>query len=152
MELDKITQEKVDVFTRLLGPRFPKIEVASPGAPITVVATDPEDKQYYVRVELVEGSVEDVRGTGVILENKDYYQLAQLMVSGANVFVLASFHDGFTLWYLNEITAEEMKVTDEYTLIGIASALHIESAKDAKYQPATISSADGKSVYVLKKN
>jgi hypothetical protein len=152
MNLDKKTQEKVDAFARLLGPRFPKIEVASPGAPITVVATDPEDKQYYVRVELMESSVDSVRETGLALENKDYYQLAQLMVSSANVFVLAVFPDGFVLWYLNDIDKEQMKITDEITLIGIASALHIESAKDTKYAPPVIESQDGKSVYVLRKN
>jgi len=151
MNLDKLTQEKVDAFAKLLGPRFPKIEVASPGAPITLVATDPEDKSYYVRVELQDGSVEDLRGTGLALENKDFYQLSQLMLSGANVFVIAIFSDGFVLWYLNDVDKEQMKITDEITLIGITSALHIESAKDTKYQPTTVTSPDGKSVYILKK-
>lgn len=149
MNLDKETQEKVDQFTKLLGSRFPKIEVASPGAPITVVATDPEDKQYYIRVDLDDRSINTIKNNGIQLENKDYYQLAQLMMSGANVFELVIFPDGFVLWFLNDVDKDQMKVTKEYTLIGVASALHIEDGNTQKYQPMKYPTGDGQTYYTL---
>ena len=152
MQFDKLTQEKVEAFHKLLGARFKSIEVASPDAPITVLATDLEDKQYYVRIEMLEGSVDDISSTGIKIENVIFYQLAQLMQSENNVFIMVIFKDGFVMWFLNEVSGEQMKVTDENVLIGITSALHVENANDPKYKPVTLSSADGKSVYVLKKD
>jgi hypothetical protein len=152
MQLDKLTQEKVEAFHKLLGARFRSIEVASPDAPITVLATDLEDQQYYVRIEMLEGSVDDISSTGIKIENVIFYQLAQLMQSENNVFIMVIFKDGFVMWFLNEVSGEQMKVTDENVLIGITSALHVENANDAKYKPVTLSSADGKSIYVLKKD
>lgn len=151
MNLDKETQKKVDAFARLLGPRFTKVEVASEGAPITVVATDPEDKEYYIRVDLDDRSVQTIKNNGIQLENKDYYYLSQLMLSGCNVFELVVFSDGFVLWFLNDIDKDQIKVTTEYTLIGIASALHIEDGNTIKYQPTQYPSGDGYTYYQLVK-
>ena len=152
MQLDKLTQEKVEAFHKLLGARFRSIEVASPEAPITVLATDLEDQQYYVKIEMLDGSVEDIKKSGIKVENVVFYQLAQLMQSENNVFIMVIFKDGFVMWYLNEVSGEQMKVTDENVLIGVASALHIESANDSKYAPVVLPSSDGKSMYVLKKD
>jgi hypothetical protein len=40
---------------------------------------------------------------------------------------MSIYNDGYILFFLNDcLTPEQLKVTDEFTLIGVASALHIE--------------------------
>jgi hypothetical protein len=154
MNIDQKTQQLVNAFNLLLGKRFEKIEVASPNAPITIVATDYQDTEYYIRLEKSEASIEHIRNTGVKIENIIYYSLAQLMISGCNVFHIIMCADGFIMWYLNDVTKEEINVTTEYTLIGAASALHIESLKDMKYVMQASSKTDtveGQYMYKLVK-
>ena len=50
-----------------------------------------------------------------------------MISQGMNVFWMEIFEDGFMLFYLNDCcTAEQLKVTEEFTAIGVTSALHVE--------------------------
>jgi hypothetical protein len=53
-----------------------------------------------------------------------------MMSQGMNIFWYVAFEDGFILFYLNDcLTPEQLNVLTEQTLIGVASALHIEKDK-----------------------
>jgi hypothetical protein len=63
-----------------------------------------------------------------------------------NIFWFEAFEDGYMLFYLNDcLTPEQLKVTEEFTLIGVTSALHI-------HKP-TIQheSSDGETYYTVAK-
>jgi hypothetical protein len=62
-----------------------------------------------------------------------------MMSQGQNVFWFEAFENGYMLFYLNDcLTAEQLNVLPEQTLIGVASALHVE-------KPTTrIDTGDGK--------
>ena len=126
----KITnQDKAQIFNEYLGARFKTFEIASPdSAPISFVATDYEDKPYYVYVEIPnEKYVKDREKTGIAIENAHFYQLYGMMSAGQNVFWYVAMEDGYILFYLNDcLTPEQLNVLTEQTLIGVASALHIE--------------------------
>jgi len=125
----KITNEdKAKIFAEYLGKRFKTFEVASEEAPISFLCTDHEDKQYYIYVEIpTEEYVSQRENTGIAIENKHFYTLYGMMSQGMNVFWYVAFNDGFILFYLNDcLTAEQLNVLPEQTLIGTASALHIQ--------------------------
>lgn len=147
MNLDSITQKKINDFHKILGHRFKTIEVASPNAPITILAKDNEDKEYYIYID--DNSTESVKTksqTGIKIDNKHFYHLYGMMSEQLNCFWFDYFNDGFILFYLNDcLTPEQLRVTDEFTMIGVASALHIEEPKVA------IPTADGNSYYVVDK-
>jgi len=127
MKVSKTLQKKLTKFTEYLGARFKTIEIASEGAPITVVCNDEEDKAYMIRIEYdPKGSIESIKQTGIKLENVIFYQLYALVTNDQNVFMMKMFNDGYALWFLNELTPEEIRVTEEHTYIGITSVLHLE--------------------------
>jgi hypothetical protein len=122
-------EDKAKIFAESLGQRFKTFEIASPDtAPISFVATDYEDKQYFVYVEIPkEEYVSQREQTGIAIENTHFYQLYAMISQGQNVFWYVAFNDGFILFYLNDcLTPEQLNVLPEQTLIGVASALHIE--------------------------
>jgi hypothetical protein len=125
----KVTnQDKTKIFNEYLGARFKTFEIASPdSAPISFVATDHEDKQYFVYVEIPnEEYVKDREHTGIAIENSHFYHLYGMMSAGQNVFWYVAFSDGYILFYLNDcLSPEQLNVLPEQTLIGTASALHI---------------------------
>lgn len=139
-------EDKIKIFYQFLGPRFNTFEQASEGAPVSFLAKDAEDKEYYVHVEIAnERSVTERERTGIKIANTHFYHLYAMASQGQNIFWFEVFEDGYMLFYLNDcMTPEQMKVTDEFTMIGVASALHIE-----KVSYATPSS-DGESLYVKK--
>jgi hypothetical protein len=128
----KITNEdKIKIFYDWLGPKFNTFEQASEDAPISFLAKDFDDKEYYVHVQVAEErNVESREQTGIKIENTHFYQLYGMASQGMNVFWMEAFEDGYMLFYINDcLTAEQLKVTNEFTLIGVASALHIEKHK-----------------------
>jgi len=126
----KITNEdKAKIFAEYLGNRFTTFEIASPDtAPISFVATDNENKQYYVYVEIPEEQyVSQRENTGIVIENAHFYHLYGMASAGQNVFWFTAFNNGFILFYLNDcLTPEQLNIMPEHTLIGVASALHIQ--------------------------
>ncbi len=134
MKLSETQEKLIATFHKHLGNRFPIVEVASPDAPITIVATDTEDKQYWIYLEnKLDESVYGYDKTGIKIENVHFYHLHALMSEGSNVFWMSLFVDGYILFYLNDcLTPEQLKVTSENTLIGVSSALHIEYDETAK--------------------
>lgn len=143
--LANITNEdKIKIFYQWLGGRFNTFEQASEGAPISFLAKDAEEKEYYVHVEIAnERSITQRDKTGIKIANTHFYHLYAMASQGQNIFWFEAFEDGFMLFYINDcLTPEQMKVTEEFTVIGVASALHIE-------RPKTMS-PDGESFYVSK--
>lgn len=130
-------ENKAQLFHHWLGQRFKTFEVASEGAPISFLAKDNEDKEYYIHVQVAnEPSVKDREKTGIKIANTHFYTLYGMCSQDMNIFWFEVFEDGFMLFYLNDcLTPEQLKVTEEFTAIGVASALHIEI-------PKTIVSAD----------
>ena len=127
MKITKTLEKKIAKFSEYLGARFKTIEIASEGAPITVVCHDEEDKQYMIRIEYnPKGSISSIKQTGIKFENVLFYQLYALVSNDQNVFMMKMFNDGYALWFLNELSPEEIKVTEEDTYIGITSVLHLE--------------------------
>lgn len=127
MKISKTLEKKLTKFTEYLGARFKTIEIASEGAPITVVCHDEEDKEYMIRIEYnPKGTVASIKETGIKLENTVFYQLYSLVSNNQNVFVMKMFKDGYGLWFINELSPEEIRVTEEDTYIGITSVLHLE--------------------------
>jgi hypothetical protein len=144
-----INKDKAIIFAEYLGERFKSFEIASPDtAPISFVATDYDDKQYFVYVEIPkEEYVSQREKTGIAIENTHFYQLYALMSQGSNVFWYTAFSDGFMLFYLNDCCSpEELNVTEQYTLIGVTSALHVHKPT------SVIESSDGKSYYIASQN
>ena len=129
----KVTnQDKAQIFNEYLGARFKTFEIASPdSAPISFVATDYDGKPYYVYVEIPkEEFVSQREKTGIAIENKHFYTLYGMISEGMNVFWYVAFSDGFMLFYLNDCCdPTQLNVLTEQTLIGVASALHIEKDK-----------------------
>jgi len=121
-------EEKAKIFHEYLGERFKTFELASEGAPISFLCKDFEDKEYYIYVEVPnEKYVSERENTGIMIENKHFYTLYGMISQGMNVFWYVAFEDGFMLFYLNDcITPEQLNVLTEQTLIGVASALHIQ--------------------------
>jgi hypothetical protein len=121
-------EEKAKIFHEYLGERFKTFELASEGAPISFLCKDHEDKEYYIYVEVPnEKYVSERENTGIMIENKHFYTLYGMISQGMNVFWYVAFEDGFMLFYLNDcITPEQLNVLTEQTLIGAASALHIQ--------------------------
>jgi hypothetical protein len=67
------------------------------------------------------------------------------MSQGMNIFWFTAFNDGYILFYLNDcLTPEQLNVLPEQTLIGVASALHIEK-EQIKHE-----TNDGKAYYTAK--
>jgi len=133
-------KELIAEFNKWLGSRFKEISEASVGAPITCMCVDQEDKEYYIKINYNPGvSSKTIEKTGIKIENTDFYQLYAMVSQNLNVFHFECFNDGFGLWYLNELTPEQIKVSDNYTLVGIASVLHYHT------EPVVISSLDPKS-------
>ena len=125
----RITNEdKAKIFAEYLGARFKTFEVASEDAPISFLCRDYDDKEYYVHVEIPnEQYVKDRDKTGIAIDNKHFYTLYGMMSQGMNIFWFVAFNDGYILFYLNDcLTPEQLNVLPEQTLIGVASALHIE--------------------------
>ena len=124
-------QDKAKIFAEYLGQRFKTFEVASEDAPISFLCRDYDDKEYYVYVEIPnEKYVRERENTGIMIENKHFYTLYGMMSQGMNIFWYVAFEDGFILFYLNDcLTPEQLNVMTEQTLIGVASALHIEKDK-----------------------
>jgi len=124
-------QDRAKIFAEYLGQRFKTFEVASEDAPISFLCRDYDDKEYYVHVEIPnEQYVKDRDKTGIAIENKHFYTLYGMMSSGMNIFWYVAFNDGYILYYLNDcLTPEQLNVLPEQTLIGVASALHIEQDK-----------------------
>jgi hypothetical protein len=130
IKLTKTTEKKIAKFTEYLGARFKTIEIASEGAPITVVCQDEEDKDYMIRIVYEpKKSIESIMNTGIRVENVVFYQLYSLVTNDQNVFIMKMFKDGYALFFVNELSPEQIKVTEEDTLIGITSALHVENGK-----------------------
>jgi hypothetical protein len=139
-------QQKAELFHQWLGGRFKTFEVASDNAPISFLAKDNEDKEYYVHVEIAkELSVKDREMTGIKITNTHFYHLYAMASQGQNMFWFEAFPDGYMLFYINDcLTPEQLKVTDEFTMIGVTSALHIE-------KPAVkVAGNDDKTYYVTK--
>jgi len=127
-------QDKVKIFNDWLGGRFKTFEVATPDtAPISFVAKDNEDREYYVFVNVAkELSINDNNRyeTGIKIANTHFYHLYGMCSQDMNVFWFEAFNDGYMLFYLKDcLTPEQLKVTDEFTMIGVASALHVEKPK-----------------------
>jgi len=124
-------QDKTKIFAEYLGARFKTFEVASEDAPISFLCRDYDDKEYYVHVEIPnEQYVSQREHTGIAIENKHFYTLYGMMSQGMNIFWFVAFEDGYILFYLNDcLSAEQLNVLPEQTLIGVASALHIEKDK-----------------------
>ena len=123
-------EQKAKIFNDWLGGRFKTFEVASDNAPISFLAKDNEDKEYYVHVNVAkELSINDNNRyeTGIVIENKHFYTLYGMVSQGMNVFWFEVFNDGYMIFYLNDTcTPEQLNVLEEVTLIGVASALHVE--------------------------
>lgn len=124
-------EQKAKIFNDWLGNRFKSFEVATPDtAPISFVAKDNEDKDYYVYVNVAkELSINDNNRyeTGIMIENAHFYHLYGMASQDMNVFWFEAFNDGYMLFYLNDcLTPEQLNVLEEQTLIGVTSALHIE--------------------------
>ena len=128
MKINKKKEKLIAQFHKHLGLRFPVVEIASPNAPVTVCAYDQEDKSYWIYLEdKLKETVKDYDTTGIKIENTHFYHLYALMSEGSNCFWMQLFNDGYILFYLNDcLTPEQLKVTEEHTYIGVASALHIE--------------------------
>ena len=127
MNLTNEQEIKIKEFYRHLGPRFKEIQAASEGAPIDICAVDNEDKEYWIRlVNNLHLSVDTMSNTGTKIENITFYQLYSMVSNDQNVFHMELFNDGYILWYINDLTPEQLHVKDEYTLIGITSALHVQ--------------------------
>ena len=124
-------QDKAKIFAEYLGARFKTFEVASEDAPISFLCRDYDDKEYYVYVEIPnEQYVSQREHTGIAIENKHFYTLYGMMSQGMNIFWFVAFNDGYILFYLNDcLTPAQLNVLPEQTLIGVASALHIEQDK-----------------------
>ena len=127
-------QEKASIFHDFLGERFKSYEVASPDtAPISFVATDHEDKEYYIYLNVAkELSIKENNRdqTGIMIENAHFYHLYGMISQNMNVFWMECFNDGWMLFYLNDCcSAEQLNVLTEQTLIGVTSALHVEIFK-----------------------
>ena len=131
MKINKKQTKLITEFSKHLGARFPVIEVASDNAPITIVAKDAEDKEYWLYLEdRLKESVYSNDTTGIKIENVHFYNLYALISQGSNVFWMSLYEDGYILFYLNDcLTPEQIKVTDTHTLIGVASSLHVEYSK-----------------------
>ena len=124
-------EQKTKIFNDWLGGRFKTFEIASPDtAPISFLAKDTEDKEYYVYVNVAnELSINDNNRyeTGIIIENKHFYTLYGMISQGMNVFWFEAFNDGYMLFYLNDCCVPEiLNVLPEQTLIGVVNALHVE--------------------------
>jgi len=139
MNLSKQQETLIGQFYKHLGQRFKTIDVASSDAPVSICAYDDEDKEYYVYLEdKLDKSIYGYDKTGIKIENTHFYNLYALISQEANVFWMSLFTDGYILWYLNDCcTPEQLKVTDEFTAIGVTSALHIEYDKKAETIPAS---------------
>jgi hypothetical protein len=139
-------EDKARIFNEYLGERFKTFELASEGAPISFLCRDHENKEYYIHVEIPnEQYVSQRENTGIAIENKHFYTLYGMMSQDMNVFWYVAFEDGFMLFYLNDcLTPEQLNVLPEQTLIGVASALHIEQDK-VKH-----TAEDGKGYYTIK--
>jgi hypothetical protein len=127
-------QEKAKIFHDFLGQRFKSYEVASPdSAPISFVAKDNEDKDYYVFLNVAkELSIKENNREqpGIMIENTHFYTLYGMISQGMNVFYLDCFNDGYLLFFLNDCCdPTQLNVLTEQTLIGVASALHVEVIK-----------------------
>ena len=125
-------EDKAKIFAEYLGARFKTFEVAFPdSAPVSFVATDYDDKPYYVYVEIPkEEFVSQREKTGIAISNKHFYTLYGMISEGMNVFWYVAFSDGYMLFYLNDCcSAPQLNILPEQTLIGVASALHIEKDK-----------------------
>jgi len=131
-------ENKAQLFHHWLGQRFKTFEVASENAPISFLAKDNEDKEYYVHVQVAnEPSVKDREKTGIKIANTHFYHLYSMASQDMNIFWFEVFEDGYMIFYLNDcLTPTQLKVTDEFTMIGVASALHLEL-------PKTIVAQDG---------
>jgi hypothetical protein len=143
----KVTNEdRAKIFAEYLGPRFKTFEVASENAPVSFLCKDYDDKEYYVYVEIPnELYVRERENTGIAIENKHFYTLYGMMSQGMNIFWFTAFNDGYILFYLNDcLTPEQLNVLPEQTLIGVASALHIEK-EQIKHE-----TNDGKAYYTAK--
>ena len=128
MELTKDQDLKISKFYHYLGARFRTIEVASPDAPVTCLAKDDEGKEYYMSIEIEEDrSVQEILQTGIVFENVKFYALYAMVTNEMNVFHMHIFKDGYGLFFINEVSPEELKVTEDKTYIGVASALHIQN-------------------------
>jgi hypothetical protein len=148
MKTQFTNEEKAKIFNDWLGSRFKSFEVASPDtAPISFVAKDTEDKDYYVFVNVAkELNIKDNNRdqTGIMIENAHFYTLYGMVSQGMNVFWFEAFNDGYMLFYLNDCcTPEQLNVLTEQTLIGVTSALHVEKPV-MKHD-----SGDGKTYYTL---
>ncbi len=134
MNMNILTPEqeiKIREFYKWLGPRFKEIHNASEGAPIDICAIDNEDKEYWIKLtNKLSESVSSIEFTGVTIENTHFYQLYAMVSNDQSVFYMELFKDGFALFFLNDLTPEQLKVTDEVTMIGITSALHVEVPKE----------------------
>jgi hypothetical protein len=134
-------KDKAQIFNEYLGERFKTFEVASEDAPISFLCRDHEDKEYYIYVEVPnEQYIAQRENTGIAIENKHFYTLYGMMSQGMNIFWFVAFNDGYILFYLNDcLTPAQLNVLPEQTLIGTASALHIQKDKikhdtgDGKY-------------------
>ena len=123
-------EQKTKIFNDWLGGRFKTFEVASDNEPISFLARDNEDKEYYVHVNVAnELSINDNNRyeTGIAIANKHFYTLYGMISQGMNVFWFEVFNDGYMIFYLNDCcTPEQLNVLEEVTLIGVASSLHVE--------------------------
>jgi hypothetical protein len=145
MELNKQQEQLIGLFHKHLGSRFPVIEVASDNAPISICAYDTEDKAYWIHLEdKIDESIFGYDKTGIKISNVHFYQLYSMISEGSNLFWMSLFRDGYILFYLNDCcTPEQLKVTDEFTAIGVTSALHIHYDEEAKtiIPPATLTAS-----------
>jgi hypothetical protein len=91
---------------------------------------------------------EGIKQTGIKLENVIFYQLYALVTNDQNVFMMKMFNDGYALWFLNELTPEEIRVTEEHTYIGVTSVLHLEEG-GAAITKISIPTATGSYEYKL---
>lgn len=123
-------EQKAKIFNDWLGNRFKTFEVASDNAPISFLAKDNEDKEYYIHVNVAkELSINDNNRyeTGIVIENKHFYTLYGMISQNMNVFWFEVFNDGYMIFYLNDTcTPEQLNVLEEVTLIGVTSALHVQ--------------------------
>jgi hypothetical protein len=124
-------EQKASLFHQWLGGRFKTFEVASDNAPISFLAKDNEDKEYYVHVEIAkEESILQREHTGIKIANTHFYHLYAMASQGQNMFWFEAFEDGYMIFFINDcLTPEQLKVTDEFTMIGVTSALHLELPK-----------------------
>ena len=118
---------KIKEFYKYLGPRFKEIHNTSDGAPVDICAIDSEEKEYWIRlVNNLDTSITNIQYTGIKIENVTFYQLYAMVSNNQSVFHMELFNDGFALFFINDLTPEQLKITEEYTMIGVSSALHIE--------------------------